>query len=155
MAKVLLSTANLDLPVAQRSKLSQLYAGPFEVTEVVSRNAIRLKLPPTMKIHPVLNVSRLKLYYDGDKAYPKRKELYSPEPPVFNDKRQELYEVDTILKRRERRSGKNIKVEYLVKWMGYDASENLWVPEWSLKEDVPSLVADFQRRSAASAPTKR
>lgn len=44
------------------------------------------------------------------------------------------YEVEAILDRRaiaDQRAGKH-RIEYLVKWAGYDASHNLWLPETNL-----------------------
>jgi hypothetical protein len=53
---VWLSTADLQ---GIHKKLGPLRLGPFEITDTVrdNPNAYQLQLPPTMKIHPVINVS--------------------------------------------------------------------------------------------------
>jgi len=36
--------------------------GPYKVKRIVSANAIELEIPSTIKIHPVVNVSRIRKY---------------------------------------------------------------------------------------------
>jgi len=40
-------------------KLMEQFVGLYKVKRVISTNAIELKLPSTIKIHPVVNVSRV------------------------------------------------------------------------------------------------
>ena len=54
--KVWLSTANLRLTRASK-KLSERWVGPYVITKLVGNNAVELKLPRSMKIHPVMNIS--------------------------------------------------------------------------------------------------
>jgi len=47
--------------IGQRSeKLTERFVGPYKVKAIVSSNAIELDLPTIVKIHPVVNVSRVK-----------------------------------------------------------------------------------------------
>lgn len=41
-------------------KLSPKFIRPFEVLQIINPNAGHLKLPPTLQIHPVFNVSAIK-----------------------------------------------------------------------------------------------
>jgi len=43
-------------------KLMEHFVGPYKVKGIVSSNAMELELPKTIKIHPVVNVSRVRLY---------------------------------------------------------------------------------------------
>jgi len=61
---VLLSTKDLKWQMIGRrsEKLTERFVGPYKVKAIVSSNAIELDLPTTVKIHPVVNVSRVKCY---------------------------------------------------------------------------------------------
>jgi len=61
---VLLSTKDLKWQMKGRrlEKLTEHFVGPYKVKGIVSSNAIELKLPKSIKIHPVVNVSRVQLY---------------------------------------------------------------------------------------------
>jgi len=63
---VLLSTKDLKFQIQGRysEKLIEQFVGPYKVKRIISTNAIELELPSTMKIHPVVNVSRVCMYKD-------------------------------------------------------------------------------------------
>jgi len=59
---VMLSTKDLKYQIVGRrmEKLTKRFVGPYKVKKVVSSNAVELELPSTVKIHPVVNVSRIR-----------------------------------------------------------------------------------------------
>ena len=62
----------------------------------------------------------------------------SQPPPTQQDsesKPEEVYQVEKVLDKRKR----NRRVEYRVKWKGYDESHNSWVPE----KDLNTALHDF------------
>jgi len=61
---VLLNTKDLKWQMKGRrsEKLTEHFVGPYKVKGIVSSNAIELELPKSIKIHPVVNVSRVRLY---------------------------------------------------------------------------------------------
>jgi len=61
---VLLSTKDLKWQMEGRrtEKLTERFAEPYKVKRVISNNAVELELPRTVKIHPVVNVSRIRRY---------------------------------------------------------------------------------------------
>jgi len=61
---VMLSTKDLKYQIVRRrtEKLTERFVGPYKVKKIVSSNAIELELPKTVKIHPVVNVSRIHRY---------------------------------------------------------------------------------------------
>ena len=57
--KVMLSMKDLKKRPVQ--KLKEKYVGPYEVEEVVLKNVVKLRLPASMRIYLVVNVSRIKM----------------------------------------------------------------------------------------------
>ena len=96
--RVLLSTANMPVPRNLTRKLSRLYDGPFTVEKFVSGNAYRLKLPESVRMHPVFNVSQLRPYIDPSEKFPGR--TVEPSPPVVVGDEEE-WEVEVILAHRD------------------------------------------------------
>ena len=58
---VLLSTKDLKWQMKERrsEKLTEHFVGPYKVKGIISSNAIELELPKSIKIHPVVNASRV------------------------------------------------------------------------------------------------
>jgi len=70
---VLLSKKNLKWQMIGRwsEKLTKRYVRPYKIKKVVSPNAVELELPNTIKLHSVVNVSRIRMYSNqvpGQKA---------------------------------------------------------------------------------------
>jgi len=61
---VLLSTKDLKYQMVGRrtEKLMKRFVGPYKVKAIVLTNAIELELPSTVKIHLVVNISRVQRY---------------------------------------------------------------------------------------------
>ena len=57
--RVLLSTKDLVFKERPMRKLIERYVGPYEIEEVVLSNTVKLRLPASMRIHPVVNVSQI------------------------------------------------------------------------------------------------
>lgn len=57
---------------------------------------------------------------------------------------EEEFVVENIV---EKRSGKNGKVEYLVKWKGYDSKDNTWEEKDSL--DCKDLITKFEKKNGS------
>jgi len=54
-------------------KLTEHFVGLYKVKRIVSSNAIELELPKSIKIHPVVNISKVRLYkpqVEGQKKMP-------------------------------------------------------------------------------------
>jgi len=61
---VLLSTKDLKYQMVRRrmDKFTEYFVEPYKVKAIISSNVIELDLPTTVKIHPVVNVSRVQWY---------------------------------------------------------------------------------------------
>jgi len=58
---VMLSTKDLKYQMVRRrtEKLMERYIGSYKIKKIVLSNAVELELPNTVKIHLVVNVSRI------------------------------------------------------------------------------------------------
>ena len=72
--QVLLSTKDLVFKERPMKKLTERYVGPYVIEEVVSSNAIKLKLPSSMRIHLVVNVSWIVRYREQVRGQKKEEE---------------------------------------------------------------------------------
>ncbi|KAJ9520413.1 hypothetical protein QJQ45_000169 [Haematococcus lacustris] len=128
--RVLLSTMNLRNMVGKARKLLPRYVGPFRIEAHVGRDAVKLTLPPAMsRIHPVFHVSLLTPYEGNFGRLPPTELGWLDDSPQ--------YEVERIVNHRHVRAGK--AKEYLVKWKGYDDSNNTWEPASNLA-NAPDCV---------------
>ena len=61
---VLLSTKDPKWQMVGRrsEKLTEQFMGPYKIKAIISSNVVELNLPATVKVHPVVNVSRIKRY---------------------------------------------------------------------------------------------
>jgi len=46
----------------QTEKLIERFVGPYKIKKIISLNVVELELLSTVKIHPVVNVSRIHRY---------------------------------------------------------------------------------------------
>ena len=90
--QVWLSTDNLHMLNRASKKLTEKWIGPYEVTRVTP-NAVKLKLPKTLRIHPVVNVSCVKPYLEPLSSQP----VSRPSPVQVSEECDEEYEVDYIV----------------------------------------------------------
>jgi len=93
---VLLSTKDLKYQMVGRrtEKLMERFVRPYKVKSIVSTNAIELELPSTVRIHPVVNVSRVQRYTSQVEG--QKKEM--PQPVVIEG--EEEWEVEKIMNKR-------------------------------------------------------
>jgi len=68
---VLLSTKNLVFKKRPSKKLTERYVGPYTIEEVMSSNAVKLQLPSSMRIYPVVNISQIVRYKEQVKGQKK------------------------------------------------------------------------------------
>ena len=61
--KIMLSIKDLVFKEQPAKKLADQYISPYIINKVVSTNAVKLQLPTSMRIHLVVNISQLLLFY--------------------------------------------------------------------------------------------
>jgi len=89
----MLSTKDLKYQMVGRrtKKLTERFIGPYKIKKIISPNAVKLELPSTVKIHPVVNVSRIRKYI-GQVVEQKKEQ-----PALVIIEEEEEWEVERIL----------------------------------------------------------
>jgi len=132
--KVWLDASNIQTGRPTK-KLDHKRLGPFPISKVLANNTYELKLPKTMKIHPVFSVVKLIPYHVND--FPERV-IKEPPPPIVKAGVEE-FEIEEILDSHIRRR----KLQYLVHGKGYNSEDDSWEPASIIFEDAPSVVSKF------------
>jgi transposase InsO family protein len=132
--KVYLLTKNLRTKRPSKG-LDHVKVGPFLVKSQQGPVTYTLDLPPDAKIHPRFHVNKL--------------EPADPETPLqrtfrYDTEEENEFEVERIL---DHRDTEQIKLrEYLVRWLGYDNSENTWEPESNLR-NCGQRIKEYWKRT--------
>ena len=94
---VMLSTKDLKYQMIGRriEKLMERFVGPYKIKKIISMNMVELELPSTIRIHPVVNVSRIHRYI-GQVEGQRREQ---PTPVIIEG--EEEWEVEKILNKQQ------------------------------------------------------
>jgi len=131
--RVLLSTKDLVFKERPSKKLIERYVRPYAIEEVVSSNAVKLKLPSSMRIHPVVNVSQIVHYKEQVKGQKKE------EGKLVEVERVEEWEVEKILNKKKIRG----VVKYLIQWKRFTVEGDTWERRENLK-NAEELIEEFE-----------
>ena len=91
----MLNTKDLVFKERLMKKLTERYVGPYVIEEVISKNTVKLRLLVSMRIHPVVNVSKVVGYKELVK------EQRVEEPKLVEVEGVEEWEVEKILNKRK------------------------------------------------------
>ena len=122
------STANDNINLR---KFQHPYAGPFTILKSAGENAFVLNISAQWHLHPVFNITRLKLSkVDKTREHP-------PPSPLCSTVTVE-YEVESICEHR----GTTVRdLEYLVKWVSY--ADPTWEPLANLRGSSNKLLGEY------------
>ena len=137
---VILSTKNLKYQMVRRrtEKLTERFVGPYRIKKIVSSNVVELELPSTVKIHLVVNISRIQRYI----GQVERQRKEQPAPVIIEG--EEKWKVKKILNKQQIRE----KDKYLVWWKGFIAESDTWEGKENLenaKEAIEKYEKEYRR----------
>ena len=114
-------------------KLDAVKLGPFKIRKKKGPVSYELELPKSMRIHPVFHISLL------EPAAPDAM-LQQDVRDIDEEIQEPVYEVEKILDSKLEDGQR----KYLVKWTGYDHTENTWEPKANFNSIGP--IKEFRRR---------
>ena len=131
----MLSTKDLKYQMVGRrtEKLMERYIGPYKIKKVILLNAVELELNK-VKIHPVVNISRIQKYVGQVKGQKKEQST------LVIIEGEEEQEVEKILNKWQIRG----KDKYLVRWKGFIVESNTWEEKENL-ENAKEVVEEFKK----------
>jgi len=127
---VMLSTKDLKYQMVGRrtEKLTERFVDPYKIKKIILSNAVELELPSTVKIHLVVNISRI-CKYIGQVEGQKKKQ---PAPVITEE--EEEWEIERIMNKRWVRE----KDKYLVYWKGFMVESDTWEERKNLMQKKQS-----------------
>ena len=128
-----MSTKDLVFKKRPSKKLMERYVGPYAIEEVVSSNVVKLRLPSSMRIHLVVNISRIVRYKEQVKGQKKE------EGKLVEVEGIEEWEVEKILNKKKIRGVE----KYLIQWKGFTAEGDTWERRENLK-NAKELIEEFE-----------
>ena len=132
--RVLLSTKDLVFKERPSKKLMERYTGPYVIEEVVSSNIVKLRLPSSMRIHPVVNISQIVRYKEQVKEQKKE------EGKLVKVEGVEEWKVEKILNKKKIRGVE----KYLIRWKGFTVEGDTWERRENLK-NMEELIKEFEQ----------
>ena len=133
---------------ADKSKFASIADGSIQILEVRINN-VKLKFPRNNSAHPVVNISRVQLYFGS------RSEIFTelPKNDVEHD-----YPVNQIMDHKVI-DGKHY---YYIHWKDYPAEDDTWEPEENLINEILNLwrksitnTSDFSYISIVVSESRR
>ena len=95
-----------------------------------------------MKIHPVVNILRVKPYKERLEGQP----TFKPGPVQVTEDREIVFEVESIIESR----WKGRHLEYLVHWKGYSDEDRTWEPQDNLA-NASEAIKDFHHSKPSAS----
>ena len=125
-------------------KLTEQFMDLYKIKKIILTNTVKLELPLTIKIHLVVNISRVQLY----RPQVKGQKVVLLQPVVIDKKKE--YEIEKILNRKKVQE----KNKFLVQQKEYTVEADTWKGKKNL-EIVKELVEKFKREYRKEAKDVR
>jgi Chromo (CHRromatin Organisation MOdifier) domain len=108
----------------------------FKILKALGPLIYRLELPLSMRIHLVFHISLLE-------SAPQNTRLAKVQ--LSDENQDDMYKVEKVLDDQQIDG----QTYYLIKWSGYNTSENTWEPEMNLS---PETLAGYHRQNQNQTP---
>jgi hypothetical protein len=148
---VYVSAKDLSFPVSLSRKFLPRFVGPYKITDShPSSSNYTIEFPPHFRIHSRIHASKLRPFFPNDDArFPSRRfDAPPPELPA-TDANDAVYLLEKVVS--DKLVGK--RREFLVRYLGYSAGEDRWIPESELASTAADLLAEYVARKGGMLAT--
>jgi hypothetical protein len=145
---VYVSSKDLAFPSALSRKFIPRYVGLYKITEAhPSSSTYTIEFPPHFRIHSRIHASKLRPFFPNDDArFPSRRfDALPPDVPA-TDANDAVYLLEKVVA--DKLVGK--RREFLVRYLGYSAGEDRWIPESELAATAAELLTEYVARKGGS-----
>ena len=137
--RVMLSTQNLKLLNQPSKKFRSRFIGPYEIIKKLSSQAYHLKLPSSMKVHPVFHINLLKSYHSLSPDTDVPDDIPAANDYIYGD---DIYYVESIIDHKiaphlAKYPQGGSALLFRVRWEGYGPKDDTWEPYVNLKKTDP------------------
>ncbi len=126
-------------PIEVSKKLDCIRLGPFEVEAAIGKRRVSSQTPGIHAPSSSRLPGRQTLPPPAGSPSPGRRQPAAPDPIIIDG--ENYYEVERILDSRVRYR----RIEYLVKWNGYNDAHNQWIPWYNL--DAEDTIKEFHEQN--------
>ncbi len=129
----------------RNSKLSNQRSNSYIILRKIDSLAYELNLSVTFRIHSVIFIAQLKSTSDFD-SYERSRSINFESIEMKDDiVDKKSYEVERILKKRNRKYEKITMIQYLVKWKKWKLEHNFWIFAKNC-ENFTNLIMKYENR---------
>jgi hypothetical protein len=133
----------------ENSKLSNQRSDSYIILRKIGNQAYVLNLSTTSRIHSVIFIAQLKFASKSD-SFDRSRSINSKLIEINDDTAiKKSFEVERVLKKRNKKYDKITIVQYLIKWKSWELEHNFWV---SAKDcsNFMNLIMNFENRQSAT-----
>jgi hypothetical protein len=141
---VYVSSKDLSFPAALSRKFLPRFVGPYKIlASHPSSSTYTVEFPPHFRIHSRIHASKLRPFFPNDDArFPSRR-YDAPLPDIpATDSNDAVYLLEKVVA--DKLVG--TRRHFLVRYLGYSAGEDRWIPEAELASSAAELLAEYVAR---------
>jgi hypothetical protein len=113
-----------------RNKMQIVWSGPYRVIDTINDHVFKVETLDSSKTE-IVHAQRLRFYCEKD--------YLSEEFQTYEIESSEKFDISELVDIKRTTSGFSV----LVRWLGFDSSDDTWEPIEQLFEDIPLILHDF------------
>jgi hypothetical protein len=118
------------------------FVGPFLITALNPLTSnYTITFPPHFKVHPRVHASKLRPHFPNDATHFPARHFSSPDLPDLADPTNSPWTIEKVVL--DRAVGTSKRRKFLVRFLGYSLSEDLWLTEEAMERQALELLRAY------------